>query len=83
MDQSDLIFSKCSDSTECGYPEQSPQSRVHLDGSVARYSCSAGHRISGQNTQRTYQSDGLWSGDTPHCEGEALVSPVSPTIVVS
>lgn len=59
-----------SDATECGYPEQSPESRVHLEEGIARYSCTKGYSIAKDQDQRHCRADGFWSGHAPRCKRE-------------
>ena len=38
------------------------------EGSVATYSCDSGYTLTGDDTERTCQADGTWSGSEPTCE---------------
>lgn len=42
-------------------------------GSQATYDCNEGFNLEGNET-RTCQSDGMWSGNEPTCEGTCALS---------
>jgi len=58
---------------DCG-PPSSPASNGAVSvgtptfGNMATYSCDAGYELRPNNSVRTCQADGLWSGMDPLCE---------------
>lgn len=59
------------DATDCGYPEQSYQSTVHLEGNIASYSCNLGYLIQEADMEKRHcRADGYWSGAAPTCKRE-------------
>ena len=66
-----------SDASDCGYPEQSHGSTVHLDvaaagAALARYSCNPGYTVTADQDTRHCRADGFWSGQPPECARKML-----------
>ena len=67
-----------SDASDCGYPEQSHGSTVHLDvaaagAALARYSCNPGYTVTADQDTRHCRADGFWSGQPPECARKMLI----------
>ena len=63
----------CHVAVDCGNLTDPNNGRVtHLSAtfqSVAEYTCDVGFTLSGQSATRTCQSNGVWSGIQPSCQG--------------
>ena len=58
---------------DCGEPEVPLNGTVQVDGnnlegSVATYSCDAGHLLIGDTQRMCTSNDSIWSGAVPECQ---------------